>query len=282
MNGDRALILCAGTIPRASWRERIDAARAGGFDGVSLRVGDLARARAEGWSDADARRSLDDAGLHVSEIEALTAWRPGAAVGRKTPSEAEVFAVAVATGARAVTVVEGPGAPLALDTAAESFGGLCDRAAAHGLQVAVEFWPGSGLDFATAAAVVAAAARPNGGLLVDCWHLARTAGGETLLRELPGTIITAVQVSDSARVIAPEPDYLRVAMTERLMPGDGALDLVGFLRSLDASGSAAPIGVEICSDALAVSSARELAQRAGESVRAVVRAARTAVRSQGR
>jgi hypothetical protein len=50
-----SLVLCAGTIPRASFRERVAAARAGGFDGISLRLGDYARARAEGLSDADIR-----------------------------------------------------------------------------------------------------------------------------------------------------------------------------------------------------------------------------------
>jgi sugar phosphate isomerase/epimerase len=63
-----SLVLCAGTIPRATFRERIAAARAGGFDGVSLRLGDHARARAEGLSDREMRALLAADGLAVAEV----------------------------------------------------------------------------------------------------------------------------------------------------------------------------------------------------------------------
>jgi sugar phosphate isomerase/epimerase len=269
-----ALVLCAGTIPRATFRERIAAARAGGFDGISLRLGDYARARAEGLSDDDMRALLAGEGLAVAEIEALTAWRPGATPARPEHAELRVLAVAEAMRARSISVVEGPGAPVPVDAAAEAFVALCDRAAARGLLVHIEFWPGSALDLATAAAVIAKADRPNGGLLVDTWHLARTRGGTALLEGIPGTHIGAVQISDSPRVDEPEADYLAAALTRRLLPGDGSLDLVGFLRLLETRGSPAPIGVEICSAQLAAEPPDIVARRAGDAIRTLVAAAR--------
>ena len=269
-----SLVLCAGTIPRASFRERVAAARAGGFDGISLRLGDYARARAEGLSDADIRTMLAGEGVAVGEIEALTAWRPGIAPLRPEHTEARVLAVAEATRARSISVVEGPGVPLPVDVAAEAFAALCDRAAGRGLLVQVEFWPGSSLDLATAAAMVTRAARPNGGLLLDTWHLARTRDGTAMLESIPGDRIGGVQVSDSPPVDEPEPDYLAAALTRRLVPGEGALDLVGLLRLLDARGCRAPIGVEICSARLAGESPDAVARRAGDAMRTLRAAAR--------
>src|SRR5262249_36352061 len=160
-------------------------------------------------------------------------WRPGIAPSRPEHAAPRVLEIAAALGARSISVVEGPGAPLPMDVGAEAFAALCDRASACGLLVHIEFWPGSALDLATASAVVAAAARPNGGLLVDTWHLARTRDGASLLETIPGARIGAVQISDSPRVEEPEPDYLDAALTRRLLPGEGTLDLVGFVRLLD-------------------------------------------------
>jgi sugar phosphate isomerase/epimerase len=269
-----SLVLCAGTIPRASFRERVAAARAGRFDGISLRLRDHARARADGLSDTEMRALLAGEGVAVAEIEALTAWRPGLTPARPEHAESHVLAIAEAMGARSLSVVEGPGPPLPVDGATEAFAALCDRAAERGLLVHIEFWPGSALDLATAASVVASANRRNGGLLVDTWHLARTRGGTELLRGIPGDRILAVQVGDSPPVDEPEADYLAAALTRRLLPGEGALDLVGVVRRLDLRGCLAPIGVEVCSERLAAEPPETVARRAGDAVRALLAAAR--------
>jgi sugar phosphate isomerase/epimerase len=266
------------TLPRASLRERVAAARAGGFDAISLTTRDYAGARAEGLGDADIRTLLAGEGIAVTDIEALAAWRPGVAPRRPEQSEDGVFAVAEAVGARGVSVVEGAGAPLPVEPAAEAFAALCDRAAARGLRLHIEFWPGSGLDLATALAIVQAADRPNGGLMVDTWHLARTHGGEALVRTVPGARVTAVQISDSPAVGGPEPDYLVAALGQRLVPGEGSLDLVGFLRLLDAIGCHAPLGVEVCSELLAAEPPIAVARRLGDAVGALSRRARSAAR----
>lgn len=265
------LALCAMTLPRASLRERVTAARAGGFAAVSLTTRDYARARADGLSDSDIRALLADEGIAVTDIEALAAWRPGLDARRPEQSEDGIFAVAEAVGAGGVSVVEGAGAPLAIAPAADAFGALCDRAAARGLELHIEFWPGSALDLRTAVAIVQSAARPNGGLMVDTWHLARTAGGEALVRTLPGARVTAVQISDSPAVDGPEPDYLAAALGRRLVPGEGSLDLVGFLQLLRTIGSQAPLGVEVCSERLAAEPPLLVARRLGDAMQDLLR-----------
>src|SRR5262249_60048733 len=116
--------------------------------------------------------------------------------------------------------------------------------------------------------------RATGGFLVDTWHMARTRDGAGLLETIPGACLGAVQISDSPRVEEPEPDYLDAALTRRLLPGEGALDLVGFVRLLDVRGSYAPIGVEVCSERLAAEPPEVVARRAGDAIRQVLAAAR--------
>ena len=122
--------------------------------------------------------------------------------------------------------------------------------------------------------MVAAAGRPNGGVLVDTWHLARTPDGDALLGAVPGEHVTGLQVSDSPPVVGPEPDYAAAAMRHRRLPGEGGLDLAGIIRDLEARGCQAPIGVEVWSEALAAAPPLSVAQRAGDALRALLARAR--------
>jgi sugar phosphate isomerase/epimerase len=154
--------------------------------------------------------------------------------------------VARTYGGRSITVAESAGSPLDVGVAAEAFGAICDRAAALELLVHLEFWPGSRLDLATAVGCVRRAARPNGGLLLDAWHVHRTAGGLAALAEADGVPILAVQLSDGP--LAASGEYMDETMHRRRVPGDGEFDLVGLVRSLARRGVTAPLGVEVLSD----------------------------------
>ena len=172
-------------------------------------------------------------------------------------------------------MVEGAGAPLPVDVAAEAFAALCDRAARTDLLVHIEFWPGSALDLADRRGGGRGGRpperRPARRHVAPGAH-ARRHGSS--LGAIPGDRIVAVQISDSAPVEEPEPDYLAAALTRRLVPGEGALDLVGFVRLLDVRACCAPIGVEVCSERLAAEPPETVARRAGDAMRAVLAAAR--------
>ena len=126
--------------------------------------------------------------------------------------------------ARSLNAVDVFGGSWSLDEAAAAFAGLCDRAAEHGLLVHLEFLPWSRIpDLATAWEVVRAADRPNGGLMLDAWHYFRSKPDGALLRSIPGASILGVQLCDAPAV--PEPEPLQATLHERLLPGDGDLDL---------------------------------------------------------
>jgi sugar phosphate isomerase/epimerase len=275
--GPGDFVLCPGTIPRAPFRERARVAAAAGFAAIGLWLPHRRRAHDEGLSDADMRAVLADHGLVVADVEAITDFAPcfrgGAAAAREpTAHERLAYETASALGATTVTVVEGRGEPVAVGPASEAFGLLCDRAAAHGLDVAIEFWPGSAIDARRAAAIVAGAGRRNAGLLVDTWHAHHDPGAADVLRDAPGASVKSVQVADVAHEASA--DYLAATMHARRLPGDGVADLVGWVRRLDAIGAHAPLGVEVLSDALHALAPGDAALRAAAAMRALVAAAR--------
>ncbi|MGE3836228.1 MAG: sugar phosphate isomerase/epimerase family protein, partial [Acidimicrobiia bacterium] len=85
------------------------------------------------------------------------------------------------------------------DGLTEGFAAVCDRAAAFGALVHLEFIPMTVVpDLATAWRIVQAADRPNGGLLFDTWHWYRGDPDFALLATIPGDKVLAVQVDDAA------------------------------------------------------------------------------------
>ena len=71
------LVLCAGCLPATPFRELVAAAASAGFDAVTLWPLVVQRARSrEGLDLATMRALVDDAGLHVTELDAVTDWLP--------------------------------------------------------------------------------------------------------------------------------------------------------------------------------------------------------------
>jgi sugar phosphate isomerase/epimerase len=273
------LVLCAGSAPASGFVERARAAAAAGFRGLSLFADDYRRARAEGLSDLDLRAVLRDHGLAVAELDPLLSWRPRQdgpgglrAEGRafQAHGEDDFYAIADALGgARALNAVLADPPP-DLAGVADAFAALCDRALRHGLLVTLEFLPWTAIgDVATAARLVEQAGRPNGGIMLDAWHHARSGAP---LAAIPAARVAGIQLSDAPA--RPESDPIDETLHRRLLPGAGDVDLVALLRHLAAGGCAAPIGVEVFSDALAALPVEELARRAAVAARRVLGAAR--------
>jgi sugar phosphate isomerase/epimerase len=164
------------------------------------------------------------------------------------PSFDEYVDVASTLGARSITVIETVGRAVVPDAAPEAFAAVCDRAAEVGLLVHVEYFPMSAIpDSETAAAIARAADRPNGGVLCDLWHHVR--GPDRGALRFGDAPVLGVQVGDVAAV--PSADLVHEMMHGRVLPGDGAADVVGMLRALRDAGCTAPTEVEVYSDDLA-------------------------------
>jgi sugar phosphate isomerase/epimerase len=254
LTGADDLVLCSGTLRRGlPFAERLDAASGATFDAISLWGRDYAAARAEGLSDADMRDI-------APELDSEDVFRFG---------EADLFAMADALGARSVNAVDVFGGTWDVEGAAEAFAGLCTRAAEHGLLVHIEWLPWSKIpDLATALRIVQLAGRPNGGLNIDAWHLVRSGVTVDELRDVPGSLIFGVQLDDGP--LEPEPNLIDATLHNRALPGDGAFDLSAIVSALRDTGTTAPIGVEVFSDALHALPAGEAARAAAQATRAVL------------
>lgn len=132
----------------------------------------------------------------------------------------------------------------------DRFGAFCALAARHGLGANLEFmsWTDA-KNLAQAARIVAAAGQPNGGVLIDAYHLSRSCSRIDAIAAVPAHHLRYLQLCDAPAVIPPTEDQvLSEARAERLFPGEGGLDLVGLLRAMPAT---LPVSLEVPTATLA-------------------------------
>ncbi|HLF76564.1 MAG TPA: sugar phosphate isomerase/epimerase family protein [Dehalococcoidia bacterium] len=247
--------ICGGGPGRSSpWSiaERAAAAARVGYRGIGLRNDDYVAAREAGVSDADLRQVLADNGIVVAEIEFVSGWSSDDAEvrarARKVEDDLYALAEALANAPNVnVGCSEPVEAPAPLERVVERFAALCDRAAVHGLPVALEFMPWTGIpDAATAWEIVSKAGRVNGGVLVDAWHYFRGAADPAQVRAIPAERIVGLQINDA---LAEAVGTLREdTLHRRKLPGEGVFDLTSLVRLLDEMGVTAPWAVEVISD----------------------------------
>ena len=267
--GTDDLVLSHFTLGRAYPIEgRIEAAVAGGYSAIGLYVREVERVDLGRLGDL-----LDEARLQLSDLEVVAGWGSGPAA-----LEHHAFALADRFGGRCLQAV-GP-YDGTIDDAGRSFGRLCDRAADHGLVVALEPLPFTNIpDIATALEVVERAGRPNGGLCVDIWHHTRVGEDRAVLRALPPERIHCVQISDGP-LAPPTPDladYKDDCLRHRVPPGEGEMDAVGVVAALLDAGATVPWSVEVCSESVTEANGVEHARRCADGTRSVLAAARSTV-----
>jgi len=127
---------------------------------------------------------------------------------------------------------------------AASFAELCETARPYGLTMNLEFIPFTGVgNAASAVRIVRNASAPNGSVLVDALHFARSATSIADIADIPPSMLTFAQICDTpAQAPKTLEDLLHIVRFERLLPGEGGIDLVNLFAALPES---LPIGVEI-------------------------------------
>ena len=129
--------------------------------------------------------------------------------------------------------------------AIDRFGTLCDLALPFGIALDLEFmiWrPVARL--ADALAIVRAANRPNGKILIDALHLDRSGGtpADVAALDAAGAWIGSVQLCDAPKERPAASGIIDEARSGRLAPGDGALPLHALLDALPPS---VPLAAEV-------------------------------------
>ena len=123
------------------------------------------------------------------------------------------------------------------------------------------FTPGQMLELADAIG-------PNVGLLVDCFHVHAAGDSWEHLAQIPGGRIVLAHLND-----CPPVPLTQIQDGQRLLPGEGAIDTVAFLRALGQTGYAGPVSLEVFNADLRKLPAPEAAARAWAATRKVAAAA---------
>ena len=211
----------------------IDAAQAGGFDSIGLRIvapmpsDRIVPVVGEPDMIRDIAMKLADSGLDILDVEAI--WLTADSV---VESYLPVFDTAARLGARHVLMVgNDPDEARFID----NFARMCALARPFGLKLMLEFIPYCHTRTVEAAhRVVSQSAQPNAGVLVDALHLHRSGGTPADLRNLDPAWLSYGQLCD-APAQRPAADGLRnEARTGRLYPGQGELPLAALIDALPA------------------------------------------------
>ena len=221
--------------------ELVDAAIAGGFNAIGLRIVPPTPADTivPVVSDESLIRELlaktADAGISVLDVESIwigpnidvVALRPALEVAQRLGT------------ANVLTMGFDPDEARLTD----SFARLCEEAARYGLRVGLEFAAYThAASIRQAQRIVSQARQSNGGVLVDALHLARSGGTAADIAMLDPQWLAYAQICDARGPRPASTDALRrEARSDRYYPGEGELPLV---QMLDALPEGLPIGVE--------------------------------------
>ena len=234
--------LAALTVLELSPPDMVSCAADAGFDCVGLRILPATAEEVEHPMVGDTplvretARRIADTGMRVLDIE-IFRLKPDTVV--------EDYRAALETGARfgareALVAGNDPDEARLV----ERFAAFCDLAAEYGIGGNLEPMPWTDVKtFIDGVRVVEAAAHDNAGVLIDPIHFDR--GGS-----VPGDIATAPRARLRYAQLCDAPGerprdtetFLHQARAERLMPGDGGLDLRGILRAVPRD---IPLSVEV-------------------------------------
>ena len=238
-----ATVALSGTLT-----DKLEAAASAGFDGVEMMESDLLTF--DGRPE-EVRRIAEDLGLAIFVYQPFRDFEamPEPQRTRNLDRAERKFDVMQALGTGLVLVCSNTQAAAIDDDAraAADLAEMAERAARRGLRVGYEAlsWGRNVKLWRHAWKIVEQAAHPALGLIVDSFHTLALDDDASGLAALPGDRIFLVQLADAPRLSM---DILSWSRHFRVFPGQGEMDLGGFLRAVLASGYAGPLSLEVFND----------------------------------
>ncbi len=228
--------------------DKLDAAARAGFDGVEIFENDLL---AFDGSPADVRQMAADLGLTITLFQPFRDFEavPDAQRARNLDRAERKFDTMAALGAELMLVCSNVQQPAIDDDAraAADLRTMAERAAARGLRICYEAlaWGRHVNRWSHAWRIVQAADHPALGLALDSFHTLAVGDDPSGIAQLPGERIFFVQLADAPLFSL---DVLSLSRHYRLLPGQGDLDVGGFVHCVAASGYAGPLSLEVFND----------------------------------
>ena len=206
-------------------RRMIQVAAETGYDFVSLRLAPVTADEptfpytTDPSLVADTVKALDEYGVSVLDVE-LIRTDPGT----KSADWRRFVEVGEELGARhIITQVPEPDASKAV----EMFQEICDLGSQSGMTIDLEFIPWTAThDLARALEIVTLAGSPNGAILVDTLHFARSKSSLAQLADLPRNLVNFIQLCDARDPWSVSDDeFITIARSDREPPGQADIDL---------------------------------------------------------
>ena len=156
------------------------------------------------------------------------------------------------------------------DLTAEQLHILADRAEQRGLRLAYEAVPwGRIRTYEDAWRIVQHVDHPALGLCLDSFHVLSIENDPAVLAPIAGNKVFHVQLADAPRL---NMDVREWSLHYRMFPGQGSLDVAGFLSRILSMGYAGPIALEVFNDVYQQEDPRHAATDAMRSMRALAEA----------
>ena len=238
------LCLNTSTIKTQPLLEKIRITAEAGFAGVELWINDIYEYIGRGGEIRDVEQALQDHGLFVPCMIALRGW--GEAVGREYDLMLEEarrrMELATRIGSPYI-VATPPREPCEVNQLIDRYGDLLKIGREVGIKPTFEyisFFAGAQtLDVAWQ--VVQQVGDSEATLIVDAFHTWNSPSTEGLLAEIPANCISHYHIDDG------HPDIPRCQQTDpdRVMIGDGPIDLAGEIRQLRAIGYQGTVSLEL-------------------------------------
>jgi sugar phosphate isomerase/epimerase len=212
------------TIQPAGLLEKIEAARAAGYDGIELWITDVEAWLEQGRPLADVRKALDDAGLARPSMIYLKGWCDDDPASRAAALDLCRRRLDLARKLGVERIVAGPPqgiVPLAVVT--QRYRELLETSVVHGVPASIEYLGFvQGVNTLEAAwEICRGADHPAATLTHDAWHLFRGGSNPATLEQIPAERISIVHWDDAP----PQPPREVQTDHDRVMPGDGILPL---------------------------------------------------------
>ncbi|HWU02118.1 MAG TPA: TIM barrel protein, partial [Novosphingobium sp.] len=240
--------------------EKLEAAAGAGFAGVEIFENDLIGSE---LSPAQVRQLLADLGLACDIYQPFRDFEgmPGALRQRAFDRAERKFDLMGELGTQRILVCSNcsPASLGERQRIIDDFADLGERAARRGILVGYEAlaWGRHVYDHRDVWEIVKAVDHPNIGIILDSFHsLSRGIPNDSIAR-IAGDKIVYVQLADAPLL---DMDLLYWSRHFRNLPGQGGLDVAGFVAEILRTGYDGPLSLEIFNDRFRSSSPRLVAQ----------------------
>ena len=259
------------------FRDRVEAAARAGYRGMGFIHADLL-ATSEKIGYPEMKRILDANGIKYVQMEFITDWYlDGERRKVSDKFRQEMLKAAQALGALNVKIAPGLGQDIArprpeeleadIPRMRDAFAGVCRDAREYGTAIVLEIMPFSNVrTIDTALAIVGGANQPNGGILVDSWHISRGGMDYSEIAKIPPQFIGSTELDDADEVIVD--NLWEDTIYRRRLCGEGVLNPAAFIKVVQSLGYRGPWGVEILSETFRKGSLDEMARRSFDTTMA--------------